>query len=175
MTIRETLGTTKETQRESDNKAHHTLDPSTRPTLSRRLILRWTLRTRSRVRATVGYKAIETRSTSSEGERFWFDGDLFEFVTEAPSDQETADVRADLNASANLADGGGALEDGDGVASFCETVGGRETAEATANDDDVDWQGGATTLEEVAGWHGGRERKRESFGRNTEIIIVGDG
>jgi hypothetical protein len=103
----------------------------------------------------------EARGTSSEGERFWLDDDLFEIVTETPSDQETADVWADLDASANLADSGGALEDGDGVACFCETVGGREAAEAAADDDDVDGKGGATTLEEVGGRaHGDRERKR---------------
>jgi hypothetical protein len=86
---------------------------------------------------------------SSEGERFWFDGDLFKFVAETPSDQETADVWADLNASANLADGGCALEDGDGVACFCETVSGGEAAEAAADDDDVDRKGCATSLEEL--------------------------
>lgn len=79
-----------------------------------------------------------TRCTSSEGERSGFDGNLLEFVTKTPSDQESGEVGADLNACANLADDGGALEDGNIVARFCETVGSREAAEATTDDDDVD-------------------------------------
>ena len=148
------------TQRVCDNTARHTLDPWTRPTLSRRGFLRWTLRTWSERR-----RGTERRGTSSESEGFWLDGDLLEFVAEAPSDQETGDVWADLDASANLADGGGALEDGDGVAGFCESVGGRETAEATANDDDADGQGRAPSLEEV-GSHG----DGEASGRSKALL-----
>jgi len=70
-----------------------------------------------------GETGTEWRGTSSEGERYGFDSNLFQFVTEAPSDQETGEVWADLDASANLTDGGGTLEDGDGMTCVCETVG----------------------------------------------------
>lgn len=81
----------------------------------------------------------EVGRTPSEGECSGFDSGLVELVTETPSDQESGEVWADLDACANLADVEGAFEDGDLVTRFCETVGSREAAKTATDDDDMDW------------------------------------
>lgn len=80
------------------------------------------------VRTMAGDNAAEAICTSSESEGFRFHSDLFQLVSKPPTDQEPGNVWADLDACTNLTDGEGAFEDGDCVASFCETVGSRETA-----------------------------------------------
>lgn len=97
--------------------------------------------------------------TSSEGQRFRFDGDLVELVSETPPDQESGEVWADLYSCTNLTDGKGTFEDGDVVARFGEAVGSREAAKTAADDDDVDGKRGTTPLKEQ-----GRLRGREVAG-----------
>lgn len=63
---------------------------------------------------------------------------MLEFVAKTPADQETSDIWANLDPSANLADFVCAFEDGDGMAGFRKTVGSGETAETTADNDNVD-------------------------------------
>jgi hypothetical protein len=57
-----------------------------------------------------------------------------------PSDEESGQIRADLNTSAHLAYLRGTLEHGHPVACLSHAERGRQTAQSTADDEDVQGQ-----------------------------------
>lgn len=95
---------------------------------------------------------------------------MLQLLSKTPSDQEPGNVWTDLDASADLSDGGGALEDGDRVACFCETVGSGETAEATTDDNDVDGELSTASLEEEGGGWAGGHGVAHSVGENVGVL-----
>ena len=75
---------------------------------------------------------------AAEDERFGQHACGGESGAEAPADNEPRLVRRELDASADVAEDGGGLEDYYAVAGVREGVGGGETTEAGADDDDIE-------------------------------------
>src|SRR6266702_4105129 len=83
---------------------------------------------------------------AAEDDRLRLHADGGERGTEAPADKEPRLVRRDLDAGADVAEGGGGLEEEYAVAGLGEGVGGGKTAEACADDDDVEAECGTPTV-----------------------------
>jgi hypothetical protein len=89
--------------------------------------------------------------TAAEDDALGADSNVLELLGQSPADQETADIGRDLNTSTDLADRRSSLEERDLVSGLGETKGSGKTAEAAADDDNVERVLGNTALEERGG------------------------
>ena len=76
-------------------------------------------------------------------------------LSKTPAPQQPTDIWRHLYPSTDLANGRGVLEDGDTVPCMPEGDGGGESAQATANDEDVERVGCSLAVVEVEGLHCG--------------------
>jgi len=74
------------------------------------------------------------------------DGCRGECLSETPADEQPRLVRRDLNASADVAESRGRLEECYAVAALCEAISGGKPAKACTDDDDVEAEWGAATV-----------------------------
>ena len=84
-----------------------------------------------------------TRIVSTENDRRWFHADRCECLTEPPVVKESCRIGRNLDACAYVAENGGRLEERDTMSGVCERMGRGETANACADDDDVERERGA--------------------------------
>ena len=80
---------------------------------------------------------------STENDRCCFHSDGCERLAKPPEVQEPRRIGRDLEACAYIPENGGRLEECDAVSGVCECVGPGETANACADDDDVETERGA--------------------------------
>src|SRR6266404_2324073 len=86
------------------------------------------------------------RVVPPKDEGLWDDGCRGECLSETPAEEEARLVRRDLNASADVAESRGRLEERYAVAALCEAISGGEPAKACTDDNDVEGEWGAATI-----------------------------
>lgn len=80
--------------------------------------------------------------TSPELDSFGHDGDLLQRLAKPPADQQSRQIGANLDTSADFANSWSIFQDSDSVSGFGECVGGSEATETASDDGDVQRVGG---------------------------------